>query len=353
MNIHDYSFDLPPELIGQVAIEPRDSCKLLIVDRKSETLSHQIFRDLVNILDDNYVLVLNDTKVFPARLFGEKISGGKVEILLLKQVANDMYQAIGRGKLKQGMQINFSTNFFAEVMSKDDDGEVVLKFNASGAELFAKIDKLGNTPLPPYIHSKTNERKLREQYQTVYAKEKGSAAAPTAGLHFTEELLRLLNNNDVEVERVTLHVGLGTFKPVTDEQIEAKSLHTESFWLTKEVADRLNDAKKHGKKIIAVGTTTCRVLESQSDNSGHLSAGEGETNIFIQPGYKFKFVDGLITNFHLPETSLLMLVSALTSFPNSTIHFANWGDSLMGKAYKEAIDSKYKFFSFGDAMLIL
>jgi S-adenosylmethionine:tRNA ribosyltransferase-isomerase len=207
--------------------------------------------------------------------------------------------------------------------------------------------------LPPYIHSTDEEKELREKYQTVYAREKGSAAAPTAGLHFTPELLEKLAGKEVQIEKITLHVGLGTFKPVTEEQVASKTLHSESFWLTPAVADRLNLAKKAGKKIIAVGTTTCRVLESQADESGKLTAGEGETNIFIQPGYRFKFIDGLITNFHLPNTSLLMLVTALISAPNSPIDLKNFPDSLMGRAYTEAIKNKYKFFSFGDAMLII
>jgi S-adenosylmethionine:tRNA ribosyltransferase-isomerase len=355
MNIHDYYFDLPPELIGQVAIEPRDSCKLLVVNRKSETLTHKTFRDLAEILNNNCVLVLNDTKVFPARLFGEKTTGGKVEVLLLKQISLDTYECIVRGKLRNDQRIIFDIDFHGTIRHCEEQSDVAIQvsFNLSGVALIEKLDELGRTPLPPYIHSETPEAQLREQYQTVYAREKGSAAAPTAGLHFTEELLEKLANNGVETERVTLHVGLGTFKPVTDEQIEAKTLHTESFWLTKEVADRLNNAKKIGKKIVAVGTTTCRVLESQTDDSGHISAGEGETNIFIQPGYKYKFVDGLITNFHLPETSLLMLVTALVSFPNSPIAFSNFQTSLIGKAYQEAIEKKYKFFSFGDAMIIL
>lgn len=353
MNIHDFTFDLPEELIGQKAIEPRDSCKLLVVDKNTDEITHKIFKDLVDILDEKSVLVINDTKVFPARLFGEKTSGGKVEILLLKQIALDSYRAIGRGKLKIGLRVNFGKDFYADIQEKRDDGEIIIKFNIAGIELLEKIDELGKTPLPPYIHSESSETDLRKQYQTIYAKEKGSAAAPTAGLHFTEELLDKLKNKGVQIERVTLHVGLGTFKPVTDEQVETKVLHTESFWLTKEVSERLNKAKKNGKKIIAVGTTTCRVLESQTSASGIIIAGEGETNIFIQPGYKYKFVDGLITNFHLPETSLLMLVTAFVSFPNSPTKFTDFQDSLIGRAYEEAIKNNYKFFSFGDAMIIL
>lgn len=353
MNLTDFHFDLPKELIGQEPSEPRDSCRLLVVDRENQTLTHRTFRDLLTLLDTNTVLVLNDTKVFPARLFGTKVSGGKVEILLLKQTSLNSFLCIGRGKLKLNQVLYFGLGLEGAVLSKDEEGEINLHFNFSGPELLFKLDELGKTPLPPYIHSTADEKDLREDYQTVYARKKGSAAAPTAGLHFTTGLLSELANRGVQIEKITLHVGLGTFKPVTAEQIRAKSLHSESFWVSEETASRLNEAKKVGKKILAVGTTTCRVLESQSDESGTLLAGEGETNIFIQPGYKYKFVDGLITNFHLPETSLLMLVTALVTFPNATPLFANFKDSLIGRAYAEAITKRYKFFSFGDAMLIL
>ncbi len=353
MNLTDFHFDLPEELIGQAAIEPRDSCKLLVVDRRQQTLSHRTFRDLLALLDSQSVLVLNDTKVFPARLFGTKETGGKIEVLLLKQLALDTYLGIARGKLQSGQKINFADGLEAQVLTKDGAGEITFKFNHSGLELLNLLDKLGQTPLPPYIHSTADEKVLREKYQTVYAKEKGSAAAPTAGLHFTENLLTELAERGVQIEKITLHVGLGTFKPVTAEQISTQTLHSESFWLSEVTATRLNEAKKAGKKIIAVGTTTCRVLETQANSDGILIPGEGETNIFIQPGYQFKFVDGLITNFHLPETSLLMLVSALVSFPNATPLFTNFQSSLIGQAYHEAIKKKYQFFSFGDAMIII
>ena len=360
MVLTDFHFDLPPELIGQEAIEPRDSCKLLVVDREDQSLTHHHFSDLTDLLDSDCVLVLNDTKVFPARLFGTKTSGGKVEVLLLKQISLDTFECIARGKLKVGQNLDFGSDLSGVILTKDKEGQINLRFNLSGTNLIARVDELGQTPLPPYIHSHTAETELREKYQTVYAREKGSAAAPTAGLHFTESLLAKLAEKEIQIEKITLHVGLGTFKPVTEEQVTAKTLHSESFWLTPEVADRLNQAKKEGKKIIAVGTTSCRVLETQSDDSGMLTAGVGETNIFIQPGYRYKFVDGLITNFHLPGTSLLMLVSALVSAPNSPaspaggpITFKDFQTSLIGRAYQEAIENNYKFFSFGDAMLIL
>lgn len=353
MNLSDFNYDLPENLIGQKAIEPRDSCRLLVVDRQNKNISHHIFSDLVNLLDKNTVLVLNDTKVFPARLFGHKDTGGKIEVLLIKQTCIDSYRCLVRGKVKQDTKLIFSDDFYGLVTSIEEDGEVNIAFNVSGVELIEKIDKEGKTPLPPYIHSEEKETNLRQQYQTVYAMEKGSAAAPTAGLHFTERLLDEFKNKGVGIEKITLHVGLGTFKPVTDEQVISKTLHSETFFLSDETAKRLNKAKLQGKKIIAVGTTSCRLLETLSDEEGIIHSGQGETKIFIQPGYKFKFVDGLITNFHLPSTSLLMLVSALTLSPNTQEEFLNFHESLIGKAYQEAIKEEYKFFSFGDAMLVL
>ncbi len=353
MDLADFHYDLPDNLIGQTAIEPRDSCKLLVVDRRHHTLSHHIFRDLTQILDSNTVLVINDTKVFPARLYGHKDTGGKIEILLLKQIRLDTYRGLVRGKVKLQTQINISQEFRCSVESIESDGEVILQFNVGGISLLEKIDEYGKTPLPPYIHSQAKEQTLRQQYQTVYAREKGSAAAPTAGLHFTETLLASLEAKGIEIVRVTLHVGLGTFKPVTPKQVASKTLHTESFYLSPENAQKLNNAKELGKKIIAVGTTSCRLLETLANKKGFLRAGGGETDIFIQPGYKFKFIDGLITNFHLPSTSLLMLVSALTLEPNTVDKITTFAESLMGKAYQEAIKNEYKFFSFGDAMLIV
>lgn len=352
MTLSDFNYVLPDELIGQQAIEPRDSCKLLLLDRKTKKITHHIFSDLDKILENNSVLVLNDTKVFPARLLGTKETGGKTELLLLKQTTINSYLAIGKGKLKVGGLINFSPDFSGKVVSINE-GEMEIEFNKSGAELIGEIDKNGRTPLPPYIHSKTQETELRQQYQTVYAEEKGSAAAPTAGLHFTEALINKLGKKGFEIEKVTLHVGLGTFKPVTEKQIKEKTLHSEGYILTKETADRLNKAKEESRKVVAVGTTTCRLLETLTDKDGVIHPGTGETNIFIQPGYKFKFVDGLITNFHLPSTSLLMLVCAFTHYPNTDFKHSTFKDSLVGKAYMEAVKNKYKFFSFGDAMMII
>lgn len=340
MNLSDFDYNLPPEHIAHAPTEPRDTCKLLVVDKKSGTLCHLIFRDLIDLLNEDFVLVLNDTKVFPARLFGKKDTGGKFECLLLKQTNQNSYLSLVRGKTNIGQKVIFTKDFSAEVIKKLDDGEVELAFSKSGPDLLTEIDKVGKTPLPPYIHSYKKESDIRKKYQTVYAKYQGSAAAPTAGLHFTKELLQKLADKGVQVEYLTLHVGLGTFKPITAQQVEDKRLHKESYSLTEDVANRLNSAKSKGKKIIAVGTTTTRTLEALSNKKGELFAGEGETDIFIQPGYKFKFVDGLITNFHLPQTSLLMLVSALSS------------KEIILNAYDEAAKNKYKFFSFGDAMII-
>lgn len=340
MNLSDYDYHLPEELIGQNPIEPRDSCKLMVVDKRSGIISHLVFKDLLNLLDDDFVLVLNDTKVFPARLLGRKDTGGKTECLLLKQTGANTYTSLVRGKIKIGQKIIFTKDFTGEIIKKMPDGEVEISFSKSGPDLYRTIDSIGKTPLPPYIHSTKTETELKNKYQTIYAKYVGSAAAPTAGLHFTTELLENLKNKDIQIEYLTLHVGLGTFKPVTKEQVENKVLHKEEYLLTEDVAKRLNQAKKQGKKIIAVGTTTTRTLESLSNQYGEITAGEGSTDLFIQPGYKFKFVDGLITNFHLPQTSLLMLVSAIS---NQKIILA---------AYNEAVKNKYKFFSFGDAMLV-
>lgn len=353
MDLKDFNYDLPTDLIGQKAIEPRDSCKLMVLDRKTNHISHRIFKDLASILNEKYVLVINDTKVFPARLFGKKTSGGKVEILLLRQTGQDSFDAIGKGGLKPGQEIVFDDSLVGKIENKNEAGEISIKFNLAGIDLLTAIDEQGKTPLPPYIHSDEKEKTLREQYQTVYANEKGSAAAPTAGLHFTKELLKELEERGVSIKKVTLHVGLGTFRPVTNEQIASKTLHVEHFSVSESTATSLNLAKKEGKKIIAVGTTSCRVLETLSSPDGTLRPGEGDTNIFIQPGYKFKFVDGLITNFHLPETSLLMLVTALTCSPNSPTIFKEFSETIIGKAYAEAVKNRYLFFSFGDAMLIL
>lgn len=349
IKIEDYDYELPEELIAQEAIEPRDSCKLLCVkptpnpsDKEGMTnilgnlvIEEKIFRDIADELGKNDVLVLNESRVFPARLIGKKDSGGKVEILLLKKINETNWEAICKPGLKNGKKLDFG-ELKGEVI--ENRGETIeIKFEFKG-DFWKILEKIGKTPIPPYIHN-DNEKLVRKTYQTVYAGNYGSAAAPTAGLHFTGELLERLKNNGVQIEKVNLNVGLGTFKPITEKNIESGKLHTEFLEIKTEVADRLNLAKRQGKRIIAVGTTTVRTLESMTGNDGILQNGSKNTNIFIYPPYKFKFTDSLITNFHLPKSSLLMLIAAMM------------GDDWK-KVYKFAVKNKYRFFSFGDAMWI-
>ena len=319
-------------MIADFPASPRDHSRLLMINRRTGELSHHHFYDLPRLLKPADVLVFNQTKVFPARLHGFKLTGGKVEILLLKNRGNDLWEVISHPGIKPGQSLIFAPGIIGVVVSPD-----VLKLKIKNLKLLSKI---GETPLPPYIHNPSPESLLKKQYQTVYAKTGGSAAAPTAGLHFTTRLLHELRANGHDLEYVTLHVGLGTFKPPTPEQISSGHLHSEWFTLDAETASRLNAAKASGRRIIAVGTTTTRVLETCSNSNSLLTARTGETDIFIKPPYKFKFVDGLITNFHLPDSSLIMLVSAFSSWP------------IIQKAYHTAICEKYRFFSFGDACLI-
>ncbi len=322
-------FKLPENLIAQSPAIPRDSSRLMVIDKKSGKISHHVFRDLPLLLTPNDVLVFNDTRVFPARLHGQKNTGGKVEILLLKQTGKSLWEVISHPGLKPGQTITFLHGVQATVINPN-----LVEFNKSSL-----LRIIGETPLPPYIHSHQIESKLRRQYQTVYAKHEGSAAAPTAGLHFTPRLLSALKKRSIQMENLTLHVGLGTFKPPTPEQISAGILHTERFTLSADTANRLNSAKTSGKRIVAVGTTTTRVLETCSDSHGVLHPKSGETNIFIKPPYQFKFVDKLITNFHTPESSLIMLVAAFST------------PDIVKNAYRKAIALRYRFFSFGDATL--
>lgn len=350
MRLSQFDYELPEEKIAQEPAEPRDSSKLMVVDRSSKKIQNKIFRELLELLSGNDVLVFNQTKVMPVRLFGNKNTGGKVELLLVKQTETDTWEAITRPALKEGQEVQLG-GMMATCIKKDEE-TVHMKFNYSGDYLKSRIYELGKTPLPPYIHSEKSERDLRKLYQTVYAKDEGSAAAPTAGFHFTRELIEAIKAKGVEIEFVTLHVGLGTFKPVKSDDIEEHKMHAERFQLSEETAKKLNEAKEAGKRIIAVGTTAMRVLETCSDERGHLSPLTGETEIFIYPPYEFKFVDALITNFHLPKSTLLMLISALVSKPNSKEQFVDFETSLAGIAYKKAIEDDYRFFSFGDAMLI-
>ena len=341
MKVADFNYDLPKELIAQVPIKKRDEARLMILDKKNKTIEHKQFKDILDYLEPGDCLVRNNTKVIPARLYGTKEeTGAKVEFLLLKQLEKDIWEVMVRPgkKLMPGAKVNFGEGILeAEILEKLEDGNRKVKFYYEG--IFQEIlDKIGLMPLPPYIKETLKEK---QRYQTVYAKYEGSAAAPTAGLHFTQDLLEKVKEKGVEIANVTLHVGIGTFRPVKVDTIEEHEMHSEHYEIKQEDADKINNAKQNGNRIIAVGTTSCRVLESIADENGFVKEAKGETKIFIYPGYKFKCLDGLITNFHLPESTLLMLVSALA------------GTEYIKKAYEEAVNEKYHFFSFGDAMIIL
>ena len=341
LNIKDYSYNLPPSLIADQPCDQRDHCRLLTLNKTTGEINHLHFYDILDLLTPNDVLVLNQSKVFPARLFGKKDSGGVIELLLIRQQSSDTWLSISKPRPKIGQQIIFPHNLVGEIIKSDSsNGQIEIKFNFKNNQFFQVLEKIGHTPIPPYIHSSQTERQIRSEYQTVYAKEIGSAAAPTAGLHFTKKLLSQLKAKGVQIEYVTLHVGLGTFQNLRPENIESKTLHSEFYEIKPSVAKRLNAAKESGKRIIAVGTTSVRTLESAVDQNHQIIAGKKSTNIFIYPPYQFKFVDSLITNFHLPESSLLMLVSAFA------------GRDKILKSYQEAVNQKYRFFSFGDAMFI-
>ncbi len=336
----DYYFDLPQELIAQDPLEDRPSCRLLVLDKETGETSHHVFRDIIDYLNPGDCLVLNDTKVIPARLLGtKKDTGAAVEILLLKRRENDVWETLVRPgkKLRPGAKITFGDGILeAEILDVIEDGNRLVKFTYEG--IFEQVlDQLGEMPLPPYITHKLQDKNM---YQTVYAKYEGSAAAPTAGLHFTKELLQKIKDKGVSIAYVTLHVGLGTFRPVKVDNVKEHKMHTEWYQVSQEAADTINAAKDGGHKVICVGTTSCRTVESAADENGRLHACADNTSIFIYPGYQFKVLDNLITNFHLPESTLVMLVSALA------------GREHVLSAYEEAIKEKYRFFSFGDAMLI-
>lgn len=352
MKLSSLDYLLPEEFIAQSPANPRDSSKLLVIDRRKKILSHHTFYDLPNLLTNRDVLVFNNTKVIPARLIGKKITGGRVELLLKKQINTDTWEAIFGGKLKIGSKLIF-TDLEAIVLDLGNY-ETIIKFNEKGAKLKKHLQDLGKTPLPPYINSAESESKSRKDYQTVYAKNIGSVAAPTAGFHFTKRLLKKISSNGIQTEFLTLHVGLGTFAPIKEKEVEKHQIHSESFILPVDVAQRLNTAKKEGRRIIAVGTTTTRVLENCSNKKGLLTGHQSPstTCLFIYPPYKFKFVDALITNFHLPKSSLLALVCAFITHPNTDKKFSDFKHSLLGKAYQEAIKRSYRFYSFGDAMFI-
>ncbi|RHA12140.1 tRNA preQ1(34) S-adenosylmethionine ribosyltransferase-isomerase QueA [Megasphaera sp. AM44-1BH] len=338
MKLTDFSYELPKELIAQHPAEPRDHARLMLYDRKTGAVEHKHFYDLVDELRAGDVLVFNDSKVIPARLYGKRVpTGGKVEVLLLTPVGEDRWEVLVKPgkKALPGTTIEFPGGLQAEVLDRTDFGGRVVHFTYDGV-FDDIIDKIGEMPLPPYIHEKMEDP---NEYQTVYARERGSAAAPTAGLHFTDELLQKIRDKGVEEVFVTLHVGLGTFRPVEEENIEDHQMHSEFYSITPEAADAINRAKAEGRRIIAVGTTSIRTLES-AGTTGKLKAGSGWTNIFIYPGFTFHIVDALVTNFHLPESTLLMLISALST-REQILH-----------AYEIAVKEKYRFFSFGDAMFI-
>ncbi len=341
MKTSDFYFDLPKELIAQDPLEDRSSSRLLVLDRKTGAREHRIFRDIVEYLNPGDCLVINNTKVIPARLYGAKEgTQAKIEILLLKRREGDVWETLVKPgkKAKPGTKISFGDGLLTgEVLDVVDEGNRLIKFTYDG--IFEEIlDQLGQMPLPPYI---THQLKDKNRYQTVYAKHDGSAAAPTAGLHFTPELLRQIEEKGVKIAHVTLHVGLGTFRPVKVEDVTQHHMHSEYFFIEEDQAKLINDTKAAGGRVIAVGTTSCRTLESAVGEDGKLKASSGWTDIFIYPGYQFKVIDALITNFHLPESTLLMLVSALAGKEN------------IMNAYEEAVKERYRFFSFGDAMFIM
>lgn len=340
MKVSEFKYDLPEELIAQHPYDKRDSARLMVIDKTSQKIEHKIFADVIDYLQPGDCLVINNTKVLPARLYGKKETGANVEFLLLKRIEGDCWEAMVRpgNKLRPGTKVTFGEGILqAEVLEVLDGGNRKVKFEYEG--IFNEIlDKIGLMPLPPYIKEKLENN---DDYQTVYAKYNGSSAAPTAGLHFTEELLEQIKQKGVEIANVTLHVGIGTFRPVKVENIEEHHMHSEHYYIKQEDADKINQAKKNGHKVVSVGTTSCRVLESVADENGFVKETEGDTSIFIYPGYHFKCIDRLITNFHLPESTLIMLVSSLA------------GKDFVMKAYEEAVKERYQFFSFGDAMMIL
>ena len=336
MKKSDFWFDLPEELIAQTPLDKRDESRLLVVDKNTVAMEHKSFHDLPSLLRKGDCLVLNDSRVLPARLLGSRESGGAVEILLLKDLGENRWECLSRPgrKTRPGTKLIFGNGELkAEVKEVTEGGNRIVEFYYEGIFLEV-LERLGKMPLPPYIHE---ELKDSERYQTVYSKELGSAAAPTAGLHFTNELLDEIRAKGVKTAFVTLHVGLGTFRPVKEENIEDHDMHSEFCMIPRETADIVNETKKNGGRIISVGTTSCRTLESFAEEDGTLKASSGWTDIFIYPGYRFKCIDALITNFHLPESTLIMLVSALAGRENVL------------NAYKAAVENRYRFFSFGDA----
>lgn len=342
MKTSDFYYDLPQELIAQTPIEPRDQSRLMVVDKNTGEVTHKIFKDLIDYLNPNDCLILNDTRVIPARIYGvKKQTGAVVEFLLLKQSENNVWECL----CKPGKRAKIGTEFVfgdglveCEVVDITDDGNRKIQFKCDSKEIYTILDKIGKMPLPPYI---TEELKNGERYQTVYSRELGSAAAPTAGLHFTNELLDRIEQKGIKIGYVTLHVGLGTFRPVKVDDVTKHKMHTEHYHISKQTADLINKTKANGGRVISVGTTSTRTLESVATKNGCICEDEDDTSIFIYPGYEFKCIDGLVTNFHLPESTLIMLISAFAGYDN------------VMNAYKIAVDERYRFFSFGDACLFI
>lgn len=340
MKTSDFYYDLPKELIAQTPVEPRDSSRLMLLDRNTGEISHRHFYEIIDSLNPGDLLVANDSRVLPARIYGVKDeTGARVEFLLLRQITGNRWETLCKPgkKAREGASFTFGDGLLrATVAEVKDDGNRIVDFECD-ENFFATLDKIGQMPLPPYI---TEELKDKERYQTVYSHELGSAAAPTAGLHFTTELMQRIKDKGVSIAYVTLHVGLGTFRPVKVDDVTNHKMHSEHYEIPEETARLINETKKNGGRVIAVGTTSCRTLESVASFYGEIKPCEGFTDIFIYPGYKFKVLDGLITNFHLPESTLIMLVSAFAGYEN------------VMNAYKTAVEEKYRFFSFGDAMFI-
>lgn len=342
MKTSDFYYDLPQELIAQTPIEPRDQSRLMVVDKNTGEVTHKIFKDLIDYLNPNDCLILNDTRVIPARIYGvKKETGAVVEFLLLKQSENNVWECL----CKPGKRAKIGTEFVfgeglveCEVVDITDDGNRKIQFKCDSKDIYTILDKIGKMPLPPYI---TEELKNGERYQTVYSRELGSAAAPTAGLHFTNELLERIEQKGIKIGYVTLHVGLGTFRPVKVDDVTKHKMHTEHYHISKQTADLINKTKANGGRVISVGTTSTRTLESVATKNGCICEDEDDTSIFIYPGYEFKCIDGLVTNFHLPESTLIMLISAFAGYDN------------VMNAYKIAVDERYRFFSFGDACLFI
>lgn len=342
MRTSDFNYDLPSELIAQTPLEPRDNSKLLVLSKNSGEIVHKHFYDIIDYLNEGDLLVVNNSRVIPARLYGKRTdTNADIELLLLEQKNTFQWETLVKPgkKAKAGVEISFGEGKLIGTISEVlDNGNRIIDFNHTG-DIYTLLDEIGQMPLPPYITAKLDDK---ERYQTVYSKDSGSAAAPTAGLHFTNELLDKIKQKGVEVADVTLHVGLGTFRPVKVDDVTQHKMHSEHYMLSQETADKINNTRKNGGRVFAVGTTSCRTIESVATyNDNKIISCDGYTDIFIYPGYKFKVIDGLITNFHLPESTLIMLVSALCGYDNTM------------NAYKTAVAEKYRFFSFGDAMLIV